>query len=268
MHRKTCPLCQNNNSHEVFKSDHRVVVECNKCKFLYASKFNEDELARLYKTYYYASKDDPRIQEWIDQNMHIWQQLAKELQKILPAKCRLLDIGAGTGGFLLAIRELMPEISLNAIESSIEAVKSIKKRMPFVDISEKSLESTDIKNSSKYEIITMLQCLEHVYDPLDYLKIAHSLLDDDGYLLVTVPNRHTYKAFFQKYKEPLCFGNPTHLQFFSQSSMKAALYKSGFSTVKRLANFGGTNLNGIMTIIQYLFRLFGISSELRFIAKK
>ena len=255
-------------SNTIFKKDHRTVVECSKCKFLYAAAFDELELIRLYKREYYTSKDDPKIQEWIDRNCNIWLELAKEIKNKLPTKCCLLDVGAGTGGFLCAINEVMPEVSLDAIESSREAVESIKERIPIVQFPAETFDAMSRNYEKKYTIITMLQCLEHITNPLEYLKIANSLLEDDGYLLITVPNRYTYRALIKKYDEPLCFGNQTHLQFFSIHSIENILKEAGFKKFKRVASFGGTHKNILTSGIQYIFRILGFSSELKYLAQK
>jgi len=58
----------------------------------------------------------------------------------------------------------------------------------------------DIKFERTYDVITMLHVLEHTTNPLSTLERAGEVLNDEGYVLVVVPN---YRSFDTRVKDLL-----------------------------------------------------------------
>ncbi len=110
--RSTCPLCCYAESDTFAHLDHRVIARCSECSFLFAAEFDTDELERKYRKEYYASPDDPRIQKWIDQHSRVWRGLVDDVLRTRTDVANLLDIGAGTGGFLEAFHSASPATRL------------------------------------------------------------------------------------------------------------------------------------------------------------
>lgn len=265
--RSTCPLCCYAESDTFAHLDHRVIVRCSECSFLFAAEFDTDELERKYRKEYYASPDDPRIQKWIDQNSRVWHGLVDDVLRAKTDVANLLDIGAGTGGFLEAFHAASPATQLFAIESSPEARENLKRRLP--DLGFPVISAAEIENVlESLDAVTLLQCLEHVLDPLVLCREIHHLLNPGGILLVSVPNRYSYKVLRQGTSETYCFSNTTHLQFFSRKTLSMMLRRAGFQQVERIKRFGGSELTGSAMLVQYAMRQLGLSTELRFVAEK
>ena len=214
-----------------------------------------------------GSQDDPRIKEWIDLNMRSWQSLAAQLLSFAGEVKTLADIGAGTGGFLQAVREVMPTTELYAVESSEHACNSMRKRLPGVKFPfpcAEDLATTD----HKFDCITILQCLEHVCEPTTILEKAYSSLNEGGLILIAVPNRYSYEVFLKGKAKSLCYSNATHLHFFTKATMQQCLKRAGFGQIQRLAQFGNGEYTGWRAVAQYALRKVGLSTELRYIARK
>ena len=123
----------------------------------------------------------------------------------------ILDVGAGTGDFLLYCKNLGYNIS--GTEPTLKARKKAQ---------EKGLELLQDINSfagKKFDIITLWHVLEHVpnlYEIIDQLK---SMLNVDGQLFVAVPNFKSYDAAY--YKEFwAAYDVPRHLWHFDKKSMR------------------------------------------------
>lgn len=106
---------------------------------------------------------------------------------ILNKNSTLLDMGCGLGGILEAAREKGVE-DVYGIDIDEDAVKISASRINeegrvFVDDGEKI-----INNLPKFDLITSVQVIEHVKNPLEYLKQARNLLKEDGKILITCPN--------------------------------------------------------------------------------
>lgn len=260
-----CPLCGGRRHRPFTQADHRRIAACADCGHLFAARFSTDELRRLYAERYYASKDDPRIDGWIQSNRRVWLGLCQAVTRHIAQPRSLLDVGAGTGGFLLAFHEHCPSTSLAAIESSPQARDAIRQKMPQVDFPADDAEGLD-HVTSRYQVVTLLQTLEHVSDPRRLLRAVHDRLEEGGLLLLTVPNRWSYRSMIKGMRDDFNFANPTHLHFFSAGVLRRLLSESGFGGVRRLRGMGGSNVTGLRQLPQWLLRLAGLSTELRYVA--
>jgi 2-polyprenyl-3-methyl-5-hydroxy-6-metoxy-1,4-benzoquinol methylase len=243
-------------------------VKCHFCKLNFVYSFDENRLKELYKQDYYNSSADPRIDSWIKNNTNVWNGIVNNLCKHKDNAKSLLDVGAGTGGFIFEYMKRLPKTKVYCIESSEEARESIKRKLPSIIFPVNDVSKIELIDNS-FDIIVCLQTMEHLYDPLKTAKVIHSKLSDNGIFLITVPNAYSYLKLQHGYSEAYCYNNPTHLQFFSMSTLPMLLKKAGFSRIKRIINFGGSNIKPMhKKIIQYILRTCCLSTELRYMAFK
>ncbi len=121
--------------------------------------------------------------------------------------------------------------------------------------------------AERFDVITMLQTLEHLAAPSLALRGALRCLNPGGLLFVTVPNRRSLAVLRRGWRAD-CFANGTHLQFFSQASLRAVLRRTGFESVRRVVHFGGGQYVGRWSrAVQYLVRWLGLATELRVVAR-
>lgn len=104
------------------------------------------------------------------------------VRQAFPEKTRLLDIGCGPGTGLLAFREL--GFTLAAIEPDISRGK-IAREKGFTVFGH-GWESHD--STTSHDVVTCIHSLEHFHNTQDFLQKAAGFLDDDGILLIEVPN--------------------------------------------------------------------------------
>jgi ubiquinone/menaquinone biosynthesis C-methylase UbiE len=137
----------------------------------------------------------------------------------------LLDIGAGTGDFLLAAQQNGWKVT--GIEPSEKAKKkAIAKGISFVN-------STANLPDKSFDIITMWHVLEHIPDLEYHIKELKRLLKPSGTLVIAVPNFNSYDA--NHYKEFwAAYDVPRHLWHFSQASITKLFEKEQFSLRKIL----------------------------------
>lgn len=98
----------------------------------------------------------------------------------------LLDMPCGDGA-LTAM--LAPSFSrVVGLDASSKHLELAKKTLPNVKFHEALIE--DFETDERFSTITLLNILEHVVDPISVLQKAASLLEEDGVLLVHVPNAY------------------------------------------------------------------------------
>lgn len=98
----------------------------------------------------------------------------------------LLDMPIGDGFLTEKMAHRFKRIV--GVDASSKHMAEAQKRLPQVEMHHALIEDLDI--DEKFSTVTMLNVLEHVEDPVQVLQKAASFLDDEGILIVHVPNAH------------------------------------------------------------------------------
>lgn len=137
-----------------------------------------------------------------------------------PLKGRILDIGAGTGDFLLEAKNQNWEIL--GIEPNDKAKGiALGKGIKFGDTIEKL-------ESNSFDVITMWHVLEHVPDVEHQVAELKRLLKPSGTIIIAVPNFKSYDAkhygaFWAAYDVP------RHLWHFSKTAIEKLFDKQNMN---------------------------------------
>ena len=186
-------------------------------------KPDPDKISDFYKSADYISHTDSTA-SFTDK---IYQQIKKYMLrkklnwivKKVSGKGAILDIGAGTGDFLLEAKKKGWEI--NGIEPDEQARDlALKKGV-------KLEEGSENFDSGKFDVITMWHVFEHVYDLKKQIIELEHLLKKGGLLVIAVPNYKSYDAGYYK-NHWAAFDVPRHLWHFSQESFKHLFAGTGF----------------------------------------
>ena len=82
-----------------------------------------------------------------------------------------------------------------------------------------------------FDIITMSQVLEHVHDPVGYLKKLRRILADDGKIIMSFPNADSLLARWTGRKW-INYHVPYHLNHFTRRSVEILAHKAGYRVEK------------------------------------
>lgn len=123
----------------------------------------------------------------------------------------ILDIGCGTGDFLLTAK--LSNWSISGIEPNDKARSFAESKL---NISVHS-DISDLENK-KYDCITMWHALEHIPDLQVFISKLKHLLKPGGTLIVAVPNFKSFDANYYK-NYWAAYDVPRHLWHFSKRSI-------------------------------------------------
>jgi len=179
---------------------------------------NIDNLPKYYQSKDYISHTDSKRNLFERAYQFIKQISLKRKLKLINAypssKMKLLDIGCGTGDFLLIAQNNKWDITGLEPNEKARAIANKKTNNKVFDIDD----LVKLKKGS-FQIITLWHVLEHIHDLNQHIKTLKDLLKQDGAIIIAVPN---YKSFDANYYKEFwaAYDVPRHLWHFSQDSIK------------------------------------------------
>lgn len=199
------------------------MVECTSCSNVYLNpRPVKDELSTIYPPNYYAYNYDSSInalalkaKDFLDtRKIHSWLSHVSN-----PKTVRFLDVGCGNGRYLKMLHKLgVPKENLFGVEMSEEAIAGLNQEGyrgyygRIEDVFEKLPKGS-------FDLIVILQVLEHVEDPSVVVKQLGQLLAPGGVLIVETPNTKSLDVaiFRQSYWGGYHF--PRHWNLFSKETL-------------------------------------------------
>ena len=189
-----------------------------------------DNISQYYKSEDYISHTDSK-RNLFERVYHLVRaysinQKIKLINKHSTETKELLDIGCGTGDFLLAAKNsgwiitgIEPDLRARTI-----ANQKTGNRVHDKVVLEKLSEST-------FDVVTLWHVLEHLPDLDKQIKIISSLLKPCGTMIVAVPNFKSYDAKYYK-QFWAAFDVPRHLWHFSKKSISLLFSKEELKLVE------------------------------------
>lgn len=136
---------------------------------------------------------------------------------------KLLEVGVGSGLFLNYMRSK----GLNV--AGCDLSKTICKRVESTfGIPMHNGSVSDLPLTNQYNMIAMNHVLEHVNNPIAFLKEVRARLNSRGLLHIAVPNVVSWEAGLSGWAGYEQY----HLLYFSPKTLKMAVEKAGFRVIK------------------------------------
>lgn len=223
----SCPLCRNQETHLLLSDPlpfgwTRKIYRCTSCGSGFASPMpSPEQIAQFYNADYFT---------FLETGM-VTRLRMKRIRKFLlqlAAAGRLLDVGCGTGEFMELMRKIGFEVE--GIELSPYAVVRAKAKGLAVWEGDFETLSSQLP-ANHYDIITMLDVIEHLPNPAEALSLSHRLLKAGGWIFLHTPDYTnvllgTHLYIITKEWERV------HLVYFTPEGLETILNRCGFQKVK------------------------------------
>ncbi|MCL5071161.1 MAG: class I SAM-dependent methyltransferase [Actinobacteria bacterium] len=114
----------------------------------------------------------------------------KELSPILSCniKLKVLDIGSGDGTFINFLQSKFPQHIYYGCDISKEAIKINEKEKTSIHWKKVDFNKPVPYDRNLFDVIIAGEIIEHLYNTDNFFKEVHSILREDGILLLTTPN--------------------------------------------------------------------------------
>jgi len=178
----------------------------------------DKELAEYYSTRYPQIFHSTFSNDFVQFSFQLAHSRIGLLRQYMPIGrgTKILDVGAGNAVFGEVLTGMVPEVTYDAVEPDSESRKKWGQWITriYADLDE-------VKGTHFYSGVVLNEVLEHVNQPLVFLKRIHRCLESGGYIFIDVPNRDD---LYKPTVEP-------HILFWERMSLERALLESGFEVL-------------------------------------
>lgn len=229
--KKSCLLCNHNKfetiSSKIRDSKKHKIIKCRKCNHIQifpVPTIDED------KEFYDKNLQDKNINYFGGINEQRKKSLEDTLRRLNMIKKyvkksdKILEIGSGHGFFLESMHKQGYKITGIEIskEKRLLAKRITKAKILDIDINQK------IPKLEKFNVIILFHVLEHIIDPVEFLKKLKSMLSTNGKIIVEVPNSDDLQLMNnQKYTE--FYWQRAHIHYFNPTRLKIVFKKAGLT---------------------------------------
>lgn len=211
----------------------RNIVECSNCKLIYRNpQLEEAEVKILYEKFRDYSIRDESADEYFDRITNYPKGESENIEKIEWLQkyfiCRqktrrmLLDVGCGGGVFIYTFQKYFHNWKIFGVEPTKSFADLAKRRTGATVIAEQFNKSF-FKNL-KFDLVTINQVLEHIKDPITFLKEVGHLLKPYGQIYLEVPSSSDLNHLPSNHDR----FQSQHFYIFSISTLSKIIENAGF----------------------------------------
>lgn len=229
-----CPLCGSGESEAIATEWSLVVARCRSCRVGYVRRrVVRPELSYRADRAALLAKYGPVIR---GERAHVrepnYEEVVERLERVLPERGRLLDVGAHIGFFLRTAKRRGWEVV--GVEQSPELAQLARDEM-----------GLDVRTGyfhehafdGEFDAVTFLDVLEHVPDPVETLALARRAARPGGLVLAKVPhlrwNLLKHRALKRVAGDSLdAFDAREHLIQFTDRTLEEAFRRAGLEPVE------------------------------------
>ncbi len=269
-----CPLCGNDRSTPVMTAGDLLygiageftLVRCGVCEHVFLDpRPTRENIGRFYPSDYGPFRGgrskadgmfhespsrpplDPRGWSWLRRIVLWWiDSRAILFRDVASTPKRALELGCSHGVFLEQLRQRGWECV--GVEPAAEVASEAAARG--FDVKVGSLEEAvamdlDTFQDGRFDEVFAWMVIEHLHDPVSTLRLVRRLLKPGGWLIFSVPNfgcweRRAFGGFWYALQLP------THLQHYTQTSLRQLLSTAGFKSVELIHQRNVNNLVGTL----------------------
>lgn len=172
----------------------------------------------------------------------------RQMWQSVPCNSRVLDLGCSTGylgAWLIQTRGCIVD-GVDIFDGDLAQA-----RTRLHAVYKGDLERDDWSNQlqDSYDVVLMMDVLEHVRNPNSLLTAARTLLKPDGILIVNVPNVANWRLRFELLRGRWNYQDSglmdrTHVYFYTIDSLRTLLSSNGYRVSALIPTVPGTELLG------------------------
>lgn len=238
-----CNLCGSERYKPMYRKFDLDIAHCHDCHLVYAGPLRltpEDSWKRYNPTYFEheylpslgvvnGQFDLAAFDGRYARTLHLISKYRSQHQ--------LLEVGCGAGFFLKAAeRNGWSTIGLEVSQAAVDFARG-----PLgLDVRLGTIEQAALPASS-FDVVSMLDTIEHLFDPTATLRECYRLLRPGGALLLSTPNMNSLSRIV--FGKPWAVISPAeHLYYFTEKTLALMLQRVGYRQVRFDRHYAGAGL--------------------------
>ena len=231
---KTCILCGMESNRTVFEDERLVAIQCLGCGLVRQLDYGA-ALAKAHgaavegEKYYY--KHETKIAE-VPSKVVRTSDMLEKIESELRPKAPVLDVGCGNGEFMNALQER--GLRVVGVEPNLRKTQYARKRYSLNVVN--ALYTEGLFSPESFDVITFIQVLEHVENPIEILAGAHKHLRQGGYLVIEVPGYHNPRFLLYRMTKRQAIVKrdfiPTHNYYYTRKTLCKVVERVGFHVLE------------------------------------
>ncbi len=234
-------------------------LKCKNCKSIFISNPPSEELDIIYpKNYYsFSEKSNSFIYKIKDKiEVLMFKKITKNIKG---NELSVLDVGGGTGWLINTLKKADNRfIDCNIVDIDEKAKKIAQDKGYNFYLGR----IEDVNFNKKFDLILMLNLIEHVVDPLIILKKAKELLKDNGLILIKTPNVSSLDSILFKNNNWGGLHTPRHFILFNAKSFELLSKKSGLNIVSLKYTQGAPQWTTSIMGLLYKYKIIKIDKNI------
>jgi SAM-dependent methyltransferase len=211
---------------------------CRYCECLSIDPLPADRLSEIYPPTYYAFAEagdrSPGLVERVKQRLDLrsYRRVAQRLGASAP---RILDVGGGSGEISASFVRSGGAGGAFVVDPDRAGIEAARARG--LDGFAGTIE--EFETSDRFDLVLMLNLIEHVADPVGVLRKAASLLAPGGLIWLQTPNFRALDARLFRHRNWAGYHCPRHWAIFSEPGLRRALGRSNLEVAEFRRTQGG-----------------------------
>ena len=210
-------------------SDDFTFYRCDQCDVLFLDPMPFDRLDEIYPANYYSFHVDAersiaqRIKRFLDERAFV--ALTHDIQG---SNLSALDVGGGSGWLLNDLKRADRRVDRTAvvdIDARAEDIARASGHAYHLTTFEK------FETEDRFDVILMLNLIEHVTDPMAVLRKGKQLLRPGGRIWIKTPNFDALDARVFRNRSWGGYHTPRHFVLFTRDSLVRHCEAAGFKVV-------------------------------------
>lgn len=200
-------------------------LRCAKCGALFIHPVPEDRLQEIYPPNYYSFDTGVtdslvfKVKDRLDQRF-----FKKFISGLSHDRIAVLDVGGGSGLQLSTLKKTDPRIDRTVVVDLDEQAGNTARALGHEYFQGRF---EDYFSAQPFEVILMLNLVEHVANPGKMLATAASLLSPGGIVIIKTPNTDSLDARLFRHKNWGGYHCPRHWVLFNRENFTALANRSG-----------------------------------------
>jgi 2-polyprenyl-3-methyl-5-hydroxy-6-metoxy-1,4-benzoquinol methylase len=216
---RTCPVCDEDNSRELFKKNGGTYVACEECTMIYLNPVLKDDAIR---NYYSLNTSVQAISHQLERDFYesIYREGLNLISSVIPGG-RILDVGCSSGLFLnVAKGSGWSTFGTELNQTELEMARASGHVLWSGMIEE-------IPKDELFDVITLWDVFEHLKDGRGFLETARNRLTPNGALFLQIPNGGSFAARLLQDKCNV-FDGVEHVCLYSVETIALLMEKCGW----------------------------------------